>query len=31
MKFITTKAKSNAAVMTKNAGKAFAQFLKREC
>jgi hypothetical protein len=28
MKFITTKAKSNAAVMTKTAGKAFAHFLK---
>ena len=28
MKFLTTKAKSNAAVMTKTAGKAFAHFLK---
>jgi Transposase DDE domain len=28
MKFIITKAKSNAAVMTKPAGKAFAHFLK---
>jgi len=28
MKFITTKAKSNAAVMSKAAGKAFAHFLK---